>query len=82
MVHSAYEAAQMSAEPDGFDTGSVMTTSGVNEPKPISEASTETWRVAISVARRERRQRGERYTARHRSAPANQGWQDTTLRSA
>jgi hypothetical protein len=62
--------------------GSVMTTSGVNEPKAISEASTETWREAVSVARRERRQRGERYTARHRSAPANQGWQDTTLRSA
>jgi hypothetical protein len=62
--------------------GSVMMTSGVNEPKAIREASTETWREAVLVARRERRQRGERYAARHRSAPANQGWQDANLRSA
>ena len=66
MVQSVYEAAQTSEEPQGFDTrGSVMTTtSGTNGPKAIRKASTETWRKP-SLLPGERRQRGERYSARH-----------------
>jgi hypothetical protein len=61
----------------------MMTTSRENEPKGISPDSTEAWRITMALARYERRQRGERYMARHRSTPADGAdAHDTTQRSA
>ena len=52
-----------------MNTGSMMTTSSEHEPEAINWAGYEAWREAVVVARRERRQRSERYMARHRRAP-------------
>jgi hypothetical protein len=61
----------------------MMTTSHEHEPMGISQDSTEAWRVTMALARYERRQRGERYLARHRWAPADGAEaHDTTQRSA
>jgi hypothetical protein len=49
----------------------------------ISQDSTEAWRMTMALARYERRQRGERYMARHRSTPADGAdAHDSTQRSA
>ena len=50
-----------------------MTASREHEPKGISADSTEAWRVALALARYERRKRGERYMARHRLTPTEGG---------
>jgi hypothetical protein len=47
----------------------MMTTGGEHEPKARSEDAIEAWHEAVAVAREARRQRGERYTGRHRPAP-------------
>ena len=47
----------------------MMTTSSEHKPKAIDWAGYDAWREAVVVARRERRQRSERYVARHRRAP-------------
>jgi hypothetical protein len=60
-----------------------MTASREHEPKGISANSTEAWRVAMALARYERRKRGERYTARHRLTPTESGEaHDTTQQTA
>lgn len=60
-----------------------MPTSREQEPKGIGANSTEAWRVAVALARYERRKRGERYTARHRLAPTDgPEAQDTTQQTA
>jgi hypothetical protein len=48
-----------------------MTTSAEHEPKAVSEDAIEAWHEAVDLARQERRQRGERYTGRHRPAPSD-----------
>ena len=61
----------------------MMTTSDEHEPTGFSQDSTEAWRMTMALARYERRQRGERYMARHRSTPADGAEaHDTTQRSA
>jgi hypothetical protein len=47
----------------------MMTTSSEDKPKAIDWAGHDAWREAVVVARRARRQRSERYVARHRRAP-------------
>ena len=60
-----------------------MTTSSEHEPTAIEWASYDAWRESVAVARRERRQRGEGYTGRHRSVPVEPSdGQDITHRSA
>jgi len=46
-----------------------MTTDSEHEPTPSSKDAIEAWQDTVTVARVERRQRGERYTGRHRPAP-------------
>ena len=63
--------------------GHRMTTSGEHEPRAMDWASYDALREAVAVARRERRQRGERYVARHRLRPAdNADGHDTDRQSA
>jgi hypothetical protein len=47
----------------------MMTTSGEHEPRPIVKDGLQAWRETVAAARHERRQRGERYAARHRRGP-------------
>ena len=47
----------------------MVTTGGEREPKARNEDAIEAWQEAVAVAREERRQRGARYTGRHRPAP-------------
>jgi hypothetical protein len=49
--------------------GRMMSRTGEHEPTAGDWASYDTWRESVAVARRERRQRGEAYTGRHRSVP-------------
>jgi hypothetical protein len=61
----------------------MMTTSDEHEPTGFSQDSTEAWRMTMALARYERRQRGERYMARHRSTPDDGAeGHDTSQRSA
>jgi hypothetical protein len=61
----------------------MMTTSGEHEPRVIGWASYDELREAVAIARRERRQRGETYLARHRRASVDgTDGQDTAQRSA
>jgi hypothetical protein len=46
----------------------MMTTSSEHGPTPTSDDA-EAWEETLEVAREERRQRGERYTGRHRPPP-------------
>jgi hypothetical protein len=63
--------------------GRMMTTNDEHERTAIDWASEEAWRESVAVARRERRQRGERYTGRHRAVPAEPAdGQDIAQRSA
>jgi hypothetical protein len=48
---------------------------GAISPDAITKESTETWRDTVEDARRERRQRGERYQARHRTLSTDSGSQ-------
>jgi hypothetical protein len=60
-----------------------MTTSGENEPTAIVRDGLEAWRDTVAAARQARRQRGERYSGRHRSVPIDGAdAQDTTQRTA
>ena len=60
-----------------------MTTSGEHEPRAMEWASYDALREAVAVARRERRQRGEPYVARHRPGAAdNADGQDNARQSA
>jgi len=49
----------------------MMTTSGEHDPRAIDWASHDALREAVAAARRERRQRGESYVARHRPGSAD-----------
>ena len=63
--------------------GYLMTTSGEHEPGVIGWANYDELREAVAIARRERRQRGETYLARHRRATVDgTDGQDTAQRSA
>ena len=57
--------------------GQLMTTSAEHEPKAVSEDAIEAWHEAVDLARQERRQRGERYTGRHRPAPPDSADEQT-----
>ena len=61
----------------------MMTTNGEHEPESIGWTGFEAWRESVAAAHRERRQRGERYTGRHRTVPTEPAdEQDITHRSA
>jgi hypothetical protein len=63
--------------------GQMMTTSGENEPKATVTDGLEAWRETVAAARQARRQRGERYSGRHRSVSVDGAdAQDATQRSA
>src|SRR5512140_923457 len=64
--------AEPSAEPVRPLTrgGQTMTTSSENEPTAIVRDGLEGWRETVAAARQARRQRGERYSGRHRGVPA------------
>jgi hypothetical protein len=47
----------------------MMTTGSEQEHAQSSKDAIEAWQDTVIVAREERRQRGERYTGRHRPAP-------------
>jgi hypothetical protein len=49
----------------------MMTTSGENEPTAIVRDGLEAWRETVAAARQARRQRGERYSGRHRGVPVD-----------
>ena len=63
--------------------GQTMTTSGENEPTAIVRDGLEAWRETVAAARQARRQRGERYSGRHRGVPVDgPDAQDAAQRSA
>ena len=63
--------------------GQTMTTRGENEPTAIVTDGLEAWRETVAAARQARRQRGERYSGRHRSVPVDGAdAQDAIQRSA
>ena len=71
IVRSAFARSDLSGAVNGLWTrgGQMMTTSAEHEPKLISEDAIEAWHEAVALAREKRRQRGERYTGRHRTGP-------------
>ena len=63
--------------------GQTMTTSGENEPTAIVTDGLQAWRETVAAARQARRQRGERYSGRHRSVHVDGAdAQEATQRSA
>jgi hypothetical protein len=70
IVHSpAARSASTGAKTPLTRGGQMMTTSREHEPRPTAKDGLEAWPETVAAARHERRQRGERYPARHRRAP-------------